>query len=186
MTQVSIIAQLIAIVLDAFRSRGLVLVDVEAESDGRHRIRFDLDGHRLHALVDERSLDTFVLELQDALVLDEVSHPGIIAATIHLINDLHGRIHFVRFMVGDLAAPYRKGPTPVLPIAGLEPPGDSEVVAAEALVSARFDAPLFGDAQAYWCNAFELGLDVLLYAVGRLYDELREAGFPVLATGRIA
>ncbi len=173
--------------LDAFAPRGLRLVDVETSEPGQHRIRFDLIGHRLHLLVDDDAPQTFVLDLRDALFIDEERHPGAIATTLELINFLHGHVHFARFLLTDAAsAPQRWfGIGSASPeYLNLSPDGPTKP--SEALVSVSFTAPLFDGAPEHWCQVFELGIDVLLYALGRLHDELHQAGFPIAGMERAA
>ncbi len=181
----STVTPIISVALDAFGPRGLRLVDVESPQPGKHRIRFDLDGYRLHLITDEEAPNTFALDLRDALHIDEQAHPGTLAAALELINFLHARIHHVRFVLTD-ADP------DALRWDGVEsaPPEYLELVPEnleghrEALVSMSFTAPFFDGPPEHWCEVFELGIDVLLYAVGRLHDELHMVGFPVTATAR--
>ncbi len=170
--------------LDAFAPRGLRLVEIEATGPGQQRTKFDLIGHRLHLVTDEDTPQTFVLELRDALHVSEDQHPGAIATTLELINYLHAHIHYARFLMTDVSSNPQRwfGVGSVSPeYLNLSP---DAVAPRDALVSVVFTAPLFNDGDEHWRSAFELGIDVLLYALGRLHDELHLAGFPIAGMAR--
>ncbi len=187
------VAPIVSAALEAFSARGLRLVDIESPAPGMHLVRFDLDGHRLHLIVDERAPQTFALDLRDALYIDENRLPGALGATLELINFLHARIDHVRFFLTDAGS---DDAVDVASRAGKRRPSDGPAEGLltdpaavpgrrEALVSLSFTAPLFGDPPHYWRAAFETGIDSLLYGLGRLYDELQSAGYPVQSTERL-
>jgi hypothetical protein len=193
MTVDTAVAPIVGVALEAFADRGLRIVDVETPAPGVHLVRFDLDGHRLHLVTDEQAPQTFALDLRDALYIDEDRMPGVIGATLELVNFLHARIHHVRFYLTDAGSEDAVG---VASRAGRGTLAESSVDCLltdpggvsgrrEALVSLSFTAPLFDDPARYWRGAFEMGIDTLLYALGRLYDELRLAGYPVAGTERL-
>jgi hypothetical protein len=170
--------------LEAFAPRGLRLVEVEESGPGQQRLKFDLIGHRLHLVTDERDDETFVLELRDALHISEDLYPGALATTLELINYLHAHVHYARFLMTDVSSSPQRwfGVGSVSPeYLNLSP---EAVAPRDALVSVVFTAPLFGGGDQRWRDVFELGIDVLLYALGRLHDELHSAGFPIAGMAR--
>ncbi len=175
---------IIELVLDAFATRGLCLVEVVTEQRGKHRFSFDLEGHRLDMLSDDGAPHTFAMDLREALLIDDRAHPGALAATVELINFLHGRLEHVRFVLTDASGevPRRAADGPE----HLDLAPDASALQGQTLLDVRFTALLFEGATEQWREAFELGIDVLLYAVGRMHDELHRAGFPVAVPARSA
>ena len=131
MTDGTSLQRLTRATLDAFATRGLALVDVTCEARDRQRVRLDLAGQRLHLVLDGAAPGTFVLELRDALHLDGQRHPGILATSVVVANELHARLQHVRFVFSDAASaqPIR--------VAALAP----DEVRCEAPDDARTDAP---------------------------------------------
>lgn len=166
------------IVLEAFSPRGLRLVEADLTANGDTRVRFDLEGYRFDLIVEEVTPQTLVLELCDVLRVDSARYPGAMARTFELANYLHGRVDHVRFLI-DSAAP---GPADrrlarVSPV--LEDDDDGE---HGALISVSFSAPLFDGRPERLVEAFDLGVDALLYALGRMQDELLQVGVSVFET----
>ena len=139
MTDETSLHRLTRTALDAMATRGLALVDVTCEARDRQRVRLDVAGQRLHLVLDGAAPGTFVLELRDALHLDGCSQPGILATTVVLANELHGRLQHVRFVFNDAASaqPIR--------VAALARDDARDDVRGDARDDARTDAP--GDAR---------------------------------------
>lgn len=151
-----------AAIIDAFSGRELSIVDLWRVSPTAHVVEFDLADERLHLLVDEAAPANLVLELAEAHPLRDADA---VALALEVANELHDRIHHVRFVVrrqpvGDATAARRD--------AGALTP---------ASVHIRFTAPLFGPDLAGACrDAFDVGVDALFYALDRIGQVLAEHG----------
>ena len=171
MTDETSLQRLTRATLDAFATRGLALVDVTCEARDRQRVRLDLAGQRLHLVLDGAAPDTFVLELRDALHLDGQCHPGILATSVVLANELHARLQHVRFVFSDAASaqPIR--------VAALAP----DEVRCEAPDDAHIDAPGHARIDAPGDARFEARDDPLLHA-----PNIGQDGAPDTMTGTAA